>query len=140
MAGSSSRPNQTGTFLPSGPVSYSENEVNGTMQRFAGPSQRRQCGDAVLRTLVTPGSVARPLSANTGDGMPHLAIVKLSLAVGHPDDRRGIVRKNARHWREIARQVLRDPEQRPHGVLCPGELVKVAHGQIMRGGPVVAKG
>lgn len=39
---SSPRANQTGTFLPSGPVSYSENEVNGTTQRLAGPSQRRQ--------------------------------------------------------------------------------------------------
>jgi hypothetical protein len=39
---SSPRASQTGIFLPSGPVSYSENDVNGTMQRFAGPSQRRQ--------------------------------------------------------------------------------------------------
>ena len=70
----SSRANQTGTFLPSGPVSYSEKDVNGTRQRFAGPSQRRQCGDAVLRTLVTPGSVVFPFNANCGDGMPHLAI------------------------------------------------------------------
>jgi hypothetical protein len=28
----------------------------------------------VLRTFVTPGSLLRPFSANTGDGMPHLAI------------------------------------------------------------------
>jgi hypothetical protein len=28
----------------------------------------------VLRTFVTPGSLFRPLSANTGDGIPHLAI------------------------------------------------------------------
>ena len=46
----SSSANQTGFFLPSGPVSYSENDVNGTTQRFGGPSHRRQCGDAVLRS------------------------------------------------------------------------------------------
>jgi hypothetical protein len=28
----------------------------------------------VLRTFVTPESLLRPLSANTGDGMPHRAI------------------------------------------------------------------
>src|SRR5664279_3709927 len=71
----SSSANQTGVFLPSGPVSYSENDVTGTTQRFADPSQRRQCGEAVLRTLVTPGSVVLPLRANTGDGMPHRAVV-----------------------------------------------------------------
>ena len=33
---SSSRANHTGAFLPSIPVQYSDNDVNGTMQRFAG--------------------------------------------------------------------------------------------------------
>ncbi len=38
--------------------------------RLSTPSQRRQCGDAMLRMLVTPGSLLRPLSAKTGEGMP----------------------------------------------------------------------
>lgn len=41
-----------------------------------GPSQRRQWGEDVLRTLVTPGSVVRPFRAKAGDGMPHLASAK----------------------------------------------------------------
>jgi hypothetical protein len=49
--------------------------VKGTKQRFSIPSQRRQCGDAALRTLVTPGSDFLPYSAKTGEGMPHRAIV-----------------------------------------------------------------
>ncbi len=44
------------------------------MQRMASPIQRRQCGEAVFRTLVSQGSVVLPLSAKAGEGMPHLAI------------------------------------------------------------------
>ena len=72
---SSPKANHTGIFLPLGPVSYSENDVKGTTQRFAGPSQRRQWGEAVLRTLVTPGSVARPFKPKAGEGMPHRAMI-----------------------------------------------------------------
>ncbi len=71
---SSSRANHTGTFFPPGPASYSENDVKGTTQRFAGPSQRRQWGEAVLRTLVTPGSDERSFRAEAGDGMPQRAM------------------------------------------------------------------
>jgi hypothetical protein len=42
-------------FLPPAALSSSENDVNGTTQLFAGPSQRHQCGEDVLRTFVTPG-------------------------------------------------------------------------------------
>src|SRR5208337_1924885 len=62
--------NQTGGREPSGRTSFSENDENGTTHRLSRPSQRRQCGDAALRTLVTPGSLLRPLSAKTGEGMP----------------------------------------------------------------------
>jgi hypothetical protein len=31
--------------------------AHSTTQRFAGPSQRRQCGEATLRMFVMPGSV-----------------------------------------------------------------------------------
>jgi hypothetical protein len=60
---------------PSGSTSFSEKLVQGTMQRFSIPSQRRQCGDLTLRTLLTPGSDFVPLRANTGDGIPQRAIV-----------------------------------------------------------------
>ena len=43
--------------------------------RLSTPSQRRQCGDFTLRTLVTPGSDFFPLRANAGDGMPQRAII-----------------------------------------------------------------
>src|SRR6185503_4507300 len=52
----SSKANQTGGFLPSGKVSFSEKLANGTTHRLSTPSQRRQCEDAVLRTLDMPGS------------------------------------------------------------------------------------
>jgi hypothetical protein len=48
--------------------------VDRVVERVVGPSQSRQWGDAVLRTLVTPGSVAFPFSANCGDGIPQRAI------------------------------------------------------------------
>jgi len=65
----------TGGREPSGRTSFSEKLVQGTTQRFSIPSQRRQCGDLTLRTLVTPGSDFLPFSAKTGDGMPHRAII-----------------------------------------------------------------
>jgi hypothetical protein len=72
---SSAKANQIGGLLPFGNVSFSEKLVNGTMHRLSTPSHRRQCGDAVLRTFVTPGSLLRPFSAKTGDGIPHRAMV-----------------------------------------------------------------
>jgi hypothetical protein len=55
--------------------------VQGTTQPFSIPSQRRQCGDVTLRTLVTPGSEFLPLSAKTGEGIPR-AIVNSRPSVG----------------------------------------------------------
>ena len=66
----SSAASQTGAFLPSAVVSYSENDVEGATQRLPSPSQRRQCGDFTFRTLVTPGSVVLPFRAKTGEGAP----------------------------------------------------------------------
>src|SRR5215208_1493666 len=51
---SSSNANHTGGREPSGCGSGSLNDVKGTTHRFSGASQRRQCGDLVLRTLVDP--------------------------------------------------------------------------------------
>jgi hypothetical protein len=70
-----SKANQTGGWLPFGSASFSEKLVNGTTQRCSTLSQRRQCGDLALRTLVTPGSEFLPFSANAGDGMPQRAVV-----------------------------------------------------------------
>ena len=50
----SSKANHTGGRVPSGKCSFSEKLVNGTTHRFSMPSQRRQCGDLTLRTLVIP--------------------------------------------------------------------------------------
>src|SRR6202165_159109 len=63
--------NQTVGREPSGSTSFSEKLVQGTTQRFSVPSQRRQCGELTLRTLVTPGSDFLPCSAKTGEGIPH---------------------------------------------------------------------
>jgi hypothetical protein len=59
---------------PSGCSSGSAKLLNGTTHRFSTPSHRRQCDDLVLRMFVTPGSDFLPCNANTGDGMPHLAM------------------------------------------------------------------
>src|SRR3984893_3853856 len=67
--------NQTVGREPSGSTSFSEKLVQGTTQRFSFSSQRCQCGDLTLRTLVTPGSEFLPCSAKTGEGIPHRAII-----------------------------------------------------------------
>jgi hypothetical protein len=50
-------------------IAYSQNDVNGTPQRFSGFSQARQCGLLTLRMLV----IGAPPKAG-GPGMPHRAI------------------------------------------------------------------
>jgi hypothetical protein len=59
--------NQTTSFLVSGfgSCAYSAKLLNGTRLRFSGFSQPRQCGDDVLRMLVTEGPPVRG-----GGGMP----------------------------------------------------------------------
>src|SRR5450759_1743227 len=48
----SSKANQTGGWVPFDSASFSEKLVKGTTQRLSTPSQRLQCGDLALRTLV----------------------------------------------------------------------------------------
>src|SRR5271156_4153387 len=70
---SSFKPNHTTSFLPVaglGSGAYSAKLLAGTRQRFSGFSQPRQCGDVVLRILVTGYPPARG-----GGGMPHRIIV-----------------------------------------------------------------
>ena len=58
----------------SGRCPYSEKAVAGTTQRWAVPSQRRQCGLAVLRMFVTPVSGASGAFRNCGGvGMPQVS-------------------------------------------------------------------
>ena len=64
----SSSANQTMSFLPVsgfGSGSYSAKLFAGTRHRFSGFSQPRQCGEVVLRMLVTGKPPARG-----GGGMP----------------------------------------------------------------------
>ena len=65
------RANQTTSFLVFGFVSgeYSAKLLNGATQRCSGLSQMRQCGDDVLRMLVTGAPGVRG-----GGGIPHRII------------------------------------------------------------------
>src|SRR5689334_439052 len=69
---SSFNANQTTSFFfvsGLGSGAYSAKLLAGTKQRFSGLSQARQCGDDVLRMLVTGGPAVR-----SGGGMPHRII------------------------------------------------------------------
>ncbi len=59
----------TSFFFVSGFGAYSANELNGTKHRPSGFSQPRQCGDDVLRMLVTGA-----LRVLNGGGMPQRII------------------------------------------------------------------
>jgi hypothetical protein len=51
--------------------------LNGTKQRFSGFSQPRQCGDVVLRMLVTGGPPVR-----SGGGMPQrISVISVPVLV-----------------------------------------------------------
>jgi hypothetical protein len=53
-----------------GSGAYSAKLLNGTKQRFSGLSQARQCGEAVLRMLVTGGPPVRG-----GGGIPQRIVI-----------------------------------------------------------------
>jgi hypothetical protein len=115
-SGRLSSANQIGGFRPSGSASFSEKLVNGTTQRLSGPSQRRQCGEAVFRTFVTPGSLWRPFRAKTGDAPARRR--QLPSVHGVPHDRSSIVRKDARQRWRIARPVVQRPREFADRLLC----------------------
>src|SRR5436309_4183000 len=89
----------TSFFLVSGFGSgaYSAKLLNGTRQRFSGFSQPRQCGEDVLRMLVTGGPPVRG-----GGGMPQRIRTSSRSAPGVAHDWRGIIWKHARHRRKVA--------------------------------------
>src|SRR3546814_1117744 len=72
----SDKANHTGGREPSGITSFSEKLVNGTTHRLSTPSQRRQCGDDVFLTLVTPASVLLFVKTKLGEGMPQRAMAR----------------------------------------------------------------
>jgi hypothetical protein len=118
------RANQIGGRDPLGSTSFSEKLVNGTRQRLSTPSQRRQCGDATLWTLVTPGSLLRPFKAKTGDGMPHRASVSsrpsaVFRTIGVGED--------AGQWWEISRPIEHGPRQLADRLLPLRNCIQVAH-------------
>ena len=131
----SSSANQTGGREPSGRTSFSENEVNGTTQRLSTPSQRRQCGEATLRTLVTPGSELRPFSAKAGDGMPQRASASSRTL-------RRVAHDRARNNREICRAAAADcrsesrigVDEVADRLLALGQRVEVAHAASLKEG------
>ena len=99
----------TSFFLVSGFGSgaYSAKLLTGTRQRFSGFSQPRQCGDDVLRMLVTGG----PPSFG-GGGMPQRIIVSSRSSLGVADHWRRIIGKHTGHRREVADVAVDDAEQR----------------------------
>src|SRR3981189_2174702 len=88
----------TSFFLVSGLGSgaYSAKLFTGTRQRFSGFSQPRQAGDDALRMLVT----GAPPNFG-GGGMPPTHHGQLALGTGVAHHRRGVVRKHARHRRQV---------------------------------------
>ena len=101
--------NQTTSFFfvsGLGSGAYSAKLLTGTRQRFSGFSQPRQCGEEVLRMLVTGGPPVRG-----GGGMPQRIITSSRAVVGVAHDRRRIVGKDAGHRREVADVSVDDAEQ-----------------------------
>ena len=92
----------------------------GVSGRFSGLSQPRQCGDDVLRMLVTGGPPVRG-----GGGMPHRIMLN-SPGVGVARHRGRIIRKHARHRCEVADVAIDDAEQRGDGGLVCGDRIEVA--------------
>jgi hypothetical protein len=52
---------------------------------------------------------------------------QLAFGAGIPDDRRGVVRKHARHRRQVADVTVDHPEQREDGGLVGGDAAEIAH-------------
>ena len=71
--------------------------------------------------LVTGGPPVRG-----GGGMPQRIIASSRAAVGVADHRGRIVRKHARHRREVADVAVDDAEQREDGGLVGGDRVEIA--------------
>ncbi|MEH2516108.1 hypothetical protein V1279_001681 [Bradyrhizobium sp. AZCC 1610] len=97
----------TSFFLVSGFGSgvYSAKLLAGTRHRFSVFSHPRQCGEDVLRMLVTGGPPVRG-----GGGMPQRIMVSSRSVPAFADDRRGVVWKHALHGRQVADIPIDDAE------------------------------
>ena len=142
----------TGTFLPS-VVSYSENDVNGTRHRFAGPSHRFQCMLEVLRMFVTPLSgsdrsisvkttrwplassftarLADSISANCDDGIPQRAITISRSPVALRTNRGRVVGEDAGQGWQITDLAIHRPEQPSDCIDVFRHRIEVAHYSIL---------
>ncbi len=109
-----------------GSGAYSAKLLTGTKHRFSGFSQPRQCGDDVLRMLVTGGPPVRG-----GGGMPKRIMTSsassLPSVLRHDGSR--VVRKNAGHRREVADIAVHVAEQRDDRGLVCRDAVEIAHGR-----------
>jgi hypothetical protein len=89
----------------------------------------RQCGEATLRTLVTPGSEMRPFRAKAGEGMPQRAIVSSRTPSGAVRTiGADVVGEYARQRWHIARVVAHRPGEIANGLLALGDRIEIAHG------------
>jgi len=118
----SSSANHTGGLRPSGKASFSLKSVNGTTRRLSTPSQRRQCGDWTLRTLVTRVAAFQRKGRRRHGPARHDQFPPLRL-VAH--DRRRVVREDAGQRRQVAGGVAPRPRQIANRLLVRGE--RVAH-------------
>ena len=125
----SSSANHTGGREPSGKTSFSAKLVNGTTQRLSTPSHRRQCGEATLRTFVTPGSELRPFEGEDRRRHAPARHRQLALAILRvADDRRGVVGKDAGDRRQVAGRVAHGAGEVADRLRAFGDGVEVAHG------------
>ena len=114
--------NQTTSFFfvsGSGSRAYSAKLLAGTRQRLSGFSQPRQCGEAVLRMLVTPrAAVAACPTASSSARASCPCFARPGQVVG----------KDARHRRKVAGEIAQSPRQLDDRGLPFGNGVKIAHG------------
>jgi hypothetical protein len=89
-----------------GSGAYSAKLFAGTKQRFSGFSQSRQCGELVLRMLVTGG----PPDFG-GGGIPQRIMVSSRSGTRVAHHGRGIVGKNPWHRRQVADVPVYHPEE-----------------------------
>src|SRR6202040_2831218 len=126
----SSKANQTGGCVPSGSISFSEKLVKGMTQRFSIPSQRRQCGDLTLRTLVTPGSAFLPSSARRRGHAPprHHQLATVGLV---SDNRGGVVREDPVQRWQIACPVAQGAGQFADCLLALRHRIEIAQRLVL---------
>jgi hypothetical protein len=85
-------------------------------------SQRRQCGEVVVRIFVTGGH------GDFGGGRhapAHHRQLATRVCVAHHRSR--VIGKHARHWREVAYIAVGNAEECGDGGLVGGDAVEIAH-------------